>query len=55
MSFACLSTDWGLYKYRHLVENLFARIKQYSAIATREEENKAQSASSINPFKIKPI
>ncbi len=27
--------DKGLYHYRHLVENLFARIKHYSAIATR--------------------
>jgi len=26
--------DWGLYKYRHLVENAFARLKQYRAIAT---------------------
>ena len=21
--------DWGLYKYRHLVENVFARLKQF--------------------------
>ena len=27
--------DWGLYKYRHLVENAFARLKQYRAVATR--------------------
>ena len=26
--------DWGLYKYRHLVENAIARLKQYRAIAT---------------------
>ena len=23
--------DWGLYRYRHLVENAFARLKQYRA------------------------
>jgi len=29
------SMDWCLYKYRHLVENAFARIKQYrSVVAT---------------------
>ena len=27
--------DWGLYKYRHLVENIFTRIKHSRAIATR--------------------
>ncbi|MBX3618225.1 IS5 family transposase, partial [Nitrosomonas sp.] len=27
--------DWGLYRYRHLVENVFARIKQYRTVATR--------------------
>jgi transposase len=27
--------DRGLYKNRHLVENVFARLKQYRAVATR--------------------
>ena len=27
--------DWYLYKIRHLVENAFARLKHYRAIATR--------------------
>ncbi|SDX89625.1 Transposase DDE domain-containing protein [Nitrosomonas sp. Nm33] len=27
--------DWGLYRYRHWVENAFARLKQYRAVATR--------------------
>ena len=27
--------DWGLYKYRHLVENSFARLKYFRSIATR--------------------
>lgn len=26
--------DWCLYRYRHLVENAFALLKQYRAIAT---------------------
>ena len=32
--------DWGLYKYRHLVENLFARLKHFRAIATRYDKLK---------------
>ena len=30
--------DWCLYKHRHLVENAFARLKQYRAIATRYDK-----------------
>lgn len=30
--------DRGLYKDRHLIENLFARLKQYRAIATRYDK-----------------
>jgi transposase len=30
--------DWCLYKYRHLVENVFARIKHYRAVATRYDK-----------------
>jgi transposase len=30
--------DWSLYKYRHLVENIFARIKHFRAIATRYDK-----------------
>ncbi|CAG8999916.1 MAG: IS5 family transposase ISSod6 [Candidatus Celerinatantimonas neptuna] len=30
--------DWCLYKYRHLVENAFLRIKKYRAVATRYDK-----------------
>nr|VFK62679.1 MAG: Transposase [Candidatus Kentron sp. TC] len=30
--------DWYLYKYRHLVENLFARFKHFRTIATRYDK-----------------
>lgn len=30
--------DWCLYKYRHLVENVFARLKHYRAVATRYDK-----------------
>jgi transposase len=39
--------DWGLYKYRHLVENLFARIKHFRAIATRFDKLKRNYASLV--------
>ena len=32
--------DWGLYSYRHLVENAFARLKHFRAIATRYDKLK---------------
>ena len=32
--------DWCLYKYRHLVENVFVRLKQYRGIATRYDKLK---------------
>lgn len=31
-------SDWHLYKARHLIENFFARLKQYRAIATRYDK-----------------
>ncbi|MFO7579951.1 MAG: IS5/IS1182 family transposase, partial [Nitrosomonas halophila] len=39
--------DWGLYKYRHLVENAFARLKQYRAIATRYDKLKRNYESMV--------
>ena len=30
--------DWCLYKYRHLVENVFARLKHFRSIATRYDK-----------------
>ena len=32
--------DWQLYKYRHLVENVFARLKHFKSIATRLDKLK---------------
>jgi len=39
--------DWCLYKYRHLVENIFARIKQFRAIATRYDKLKRNYEGSL--------
>ncbi|MFP0675826.1 IS5/IS1182 family transposase, partial [Acinetobacter baumannii] len=32
--------DWYLYKIRHLVENMFCRLKQFRGIATRYDMNR---------------
>ncbi len=37
--------DWCLYKYRHLVENAFARVKNFRAIATRYDKLERNFAS----------
>ncbi len=39
--------DWCLYKYRHLVENVFARLKHFRAIATRYDKLKRNYASML--------
>ena len=39
--------DWGLYRYRHLVENAFSRLKQYRAIATRYDKLKRNYESMV--------
>lgn len=39
--------DWCLYKYPHLVENLFARLKHFRAIATQYDKLKRNYASVI--------
>jgi transposase len=39
--------DWDLYKYRHLVENVFARLKQFRSIATRYDKLKRNYASML--------
>ena len=37
----------GLYRYRHLVENAFARLKPYRAIATRYDKLKRNYESMV--------
>ena len=39
--------DWCLYKYRHLVENAFARVKHFRAIATRYDKLQRNFASMV--------
>ena len=39
--------DWCLYKYRHLVENVFARLKHFRAVATQYDKLKRNFESSV--------
>ncbi|TNL43765.1 IS5 family transposase, partial [Acinetobacter bereziniae] len=39
--------DWYLYKIRHLVENMFCRLKQFRGIATRYDKLKRNYESSV--------
>jgi len=39
--------DWALYRYRHLVENAFARLKQLRAVATCYDKLKRNYESSV--------
>ena len=39
--------DWCLYKYRHLVENFFARLKQYQDMAATYDKLKRNYESSF--------
>jgi transposase len=39
--------DWCLYKYRHLVENAFARLKQYRGISTRYDKLQVNYESTV--------
>ncbi|MGI4775977.1 MAG: hypothetical protein ACRYE9_03515 [Janthinobacterium lividum] len=39
--------DRYLYRYRHLIENFFAKLKQYRAIATRYDKTATNFLSAI--------
>lgn len=39
--------DWSLYKHRHLIENLFARLKHFRSIATRYDKLKRNFTSMV--------
>lgn len=40
-------TEWSLYKHRHLIENLFARLKHFRSISTRYDKLKRNFASML--------
>ena len=40
--------DWCLYKYRHFLENVFARLKHFRPIATRYDKLKRNYASMLS-------
>jgi transposase len=40
--------DRGLYKARHPIENFFARLRQYRAIATRHDKRAAHRLGALH-------
>ncbi len=40
--------DSDMYKWRHLVENYFAKIKEFRGIATRYDKTEASYAANLN-------
>lgn len=45
---AQLKVDWCLYRYRHLVENAFGRIKRYRAISNGYDKLTISCASMVS-------
>ena len=43
----CIDYDREMYKWRHLVENFFARIKEFRRIATRYDKTDSSFAATI--------
>ena len=43
-----LAYDKEVYKWRHLVENYFAKIKEFRGIATRYDKTDASYAANLN-------
>jgi len=39
--------DWHLYKARHLVENAFAKLKNYRAVATKFDKLKQSYKNTV--------
>jgi len=39
--------DWSLYRHRHLVENAFARLKNFRGLATRYDKLKRNYQSGV--------
>lgn len=42
-----VNTDWYFYKIKHLVENTFARLKHFRAVATRYDKLKRNGESTV--------
>ena len=40
--------DRDLYKHRHLIENFFCRVKQFRAIATRDDKTASNFLAAIH-------
>jgi transposase len=44
----CIDYDRAMYRWRHLIENYFAKIKEFRAIATRYDKTDVSYAAAIS-------
>jgi transposase len=47
-NFSLTKPDKAMYRWRHLIENYFAKIKEFRAIATRYDKTDTSYAANIN-------
>jgi transposase len=45
---AAISFDRDMYRWRHLIENTFAKLKEFRAVATRYDKTDTSYAASIH-------
>jgi transposase len=43
-----IACDWAMYRWRHLIENCFAKLKEFRAVATRYDKTDTSYAATIN-------
>ena len=45
---AAISFDRAMYRWRHLIENIFAKLKEFRAVATRYDKTDTSYAATIH-------
>ncbi len=45
---AFIACDWAMYRCRHLIENCFAKLKEFRAVATRYDKTDTSYAATIH-------
>ena len=45
---AAIARDWAIYRWRHLIENTFAKLKEFRAIATRYDKTDCSFRAAVN-------
>ena len=45
---AAIPCDWAMYRWRHLIENTFAKLKEFRAVATRYDKTDTSFRATIH-------